>query len=42
MRVLLASASERRLSCLEDILDLEIHAQALFSEEKRLIKGKSV
>ena len=42
MQVLLASASKRRLSCLEDILDLEIYAQALFSEEKSLIKGKSV
>ena len=42
MRVLLASASKRRLSCLEDILDLEIYAQALFSEEKSLIKDKSV
>ena len=42
MRVLLASASKRRLSCLEDILDFEIYAQALFSEEKGLIKGKSV
>ncbi|MDC3247018.1 Maf family protein [Euryarchaeota archaeon] len=42
MRVLLASASKRRLSCLEDILDLEIYTQALFSEEKDLITGKSV
>ena len=42
MRVLLASASKRRLSCLEDILDFEIYTQALFNEEKSLVKSKSV
>ena len=42
MRVLLASASRRRFSCLEKILDFEVHMQALSSTEKSLINGKSV
>ena len=42
MRVLLASASKRRLSCLEEILDFEIKSQPLLSEEKSMINGESV
>ena len=42
MRVLLASASKRRLSCLEEILDFEIKSQSLLSEEKSMINGESV
>lgn len=42
LRVLLASASERRLSCLKEILDLEIYSQPLFSQEKSIVNGKSV
>ena len=43
MRVLLASASKRRLVCLQDILDnQELMAQPLYSDEKDIINGKSV
>ena len=42
MRVLLASASKRRLSCLKEILDWEIKAQPLLSDEKNMINGESV
>mgnify|MGYP000029093127 CR=1 FL=1 len=42
MRVLLASASKRRLSCLKEILDCEIKAQPLLSDEKNMINGESV
>jgi septum formation protein len=43
MRVLLASASKRRLICLQNFIDIgQLTAQPLFSEEKNIINGKSV
>ena len=43
MRVLLASASKRRLVCLQDLIEInDLRAQPLFSDEKNIINGTSV
>ncbi len=43
MRVLLASASERRFSCLLEFIDeKELRVQPLFGDEKSMVMGESV